>query len=259
MSTSPRDGAPDMGGPSLPSPHTVTRKVVIVTSLLLTLFPLTGATALLTYMSWTETTRYATSPTLGERPQQEGQMVRITGAFSGSLLNPDEYPEVNRALWYRVISERRPSLEAPWHRDSTAPVVVERIRKGIISDVPLEMGLLSKITLPVRRVERKVTPFHRLAIEFKTIPHDQSLTAIGKLREGVIQDGIFDRLLVMVPHEEPEILAEMGRKNFRKIFFLGGITLVFAGLMVVMVPLTRRGIPRDEGRVGASEPHKRSL
>jgi hypothetical protein len=227
---------------SSPSGTSTLKKLLILGTLISTLFPLAATTGYLTYTALTEKNRYEKAPFYQDASHRPGELTRIVGTFTGELLNPKEYPEIINAIWFRVVSERRPGPDAPWHRDSTAPLVVQRIAHGAIGPLQIEIGLLSKLSLPMQRIEKNISPFHRLALEFKTVSIQEPIMAIGYLEKGTLKDGLFDRLLVLLPDHESDVLTAIGRKSYHKVFFLGGITLVFLGLMVVMIPPFRRGL-----------------
>lgn len=218
-----------------------TRLTLICFAVGVTLLPLSVTTGFLAYRALTETSRYLNAPLLESDNQKQGRFYHVSGTFNGALLNPPDFPEVKDALWYRVVSERRPSQDQPWHRDTSAALVAERVQHFKIDQNPIEVGMLSKVTLPITLVHRTIDPFHRLSIEYKPLPFEQQpLTAIGFLNRGHLTDGVFERLMILDKRDQETVFNQVTRKGYHKGFFLGGISGIFWGLLLAMFPLSKK-------------------
>ncbi len=218
---------------------------LILLAIGITLMPLSVTTGFLAYRALTESSRYLDAPLLDKAKQhakiKQFSIYKVSGSLKGDLLNPPEYPEVKDALWYRVVSERRPSPSAPWHRDTTTTLVAQRVQQFTIDGEAVEVGLLSKVALPIIQVHRDLGPFHRLSVEYKSVTALKGpLTAIGYQKQGKLGDGIFERLLVLDPEDQESVLTQITRKGYHKGIFLGGISGIFLGLMIAMIPFSRR-------------------
>jgi hypothetical protein len=214
---------------------------LVIFAAAVTLLPLGLFTSYLSVLAFGEGRLLREAPTLPSSEDGseaaarglQGTFYKVQGLVTGDLLNPPEYPEIQNALWYRVTIERRVGSASSWIRDHSEILVSDRVKKVFMGQLPIDIGSMARLALPVEESYRKLHDNARYAIESKPIPKGGAVI-FGLYQGGVLTDGVLDRLIVTSADHFDETVTKLNRKGLVKGFFLGGIGLVFLGLSFVI-------------------------
>lgn len=214
---------------------------LVILAAAVTLFPLGLFTGYIAVLSAQEGSLLKNAPDLppaapstGETPGRlKGAFYKVRGAVQGDLLNPQDFPEVKNALWYRVTVERRIGSDPTWRRDASGILASDRVKHITVSNVPVDVDPMTRLSLPLAEAYRPINDHVRYAVQSKPSPQG-GVICYGFYQAGTLREGVFDRLLILSADHFEETIITIERKGLGKSVFLGGISFVFLALSFVI-------------------------
>lgn len=203
---------------------------ILLWAVVAVLTPMLGFTAYLAQRAFAEGALFREAQVLPAEGRVNGNFYKVMGPVTGKFLGHKDYPEVVEALTYRISTERRPSPERDWAEDQNATVESGRVDAVHVDDVPVAINAYTKLIAPATVVHRDIAGTERKKIQFQQ-GAGATIVVYGIYNGGTMTEGSYERLLLVAPEKEAEILERIAFAGTRKGYVLSGVTLAILALM----------------------------
>jgi hypothetical protein len=161
------------------------------------------------------------------------------GMAEATWLSPPEMPDVTGALEFKVRKERR-QADGTWKEVPHDYPQVSRIDGVKIAGVPVKIDKYSTVVMPEAVSHRKLGDGERLVIG-QHVGAGQELVAYGHYSAGYggLIGGTLQRLMVVSPVKEPEVIKLLEKSGKIKAGILAGVGAL---ILVLMAYVLRRAV-----------------
>lgn len=223
---------------------------ILLWVIVLVLTPMLVFTGFLAHCAFGEGALFRDAPALPAEGRVNGEFYKVTGAVTGQLLGHKDFPEIKDAMAYRVSTERRPTPGSEWAEDQNAPVETGKVDRLEIGGVPVALTAYARLVSPATVVHREEGGTARKKIQFQAGP-GTTLTAYGIYQAGTITEGSYERLLLVAPEKEAELLTRIAATGTKKGYVLCVVSAAILALMLGTIRAALRGPRRSPKLVTA--------
>ena len=195
--------------------------------------PMIGLTLFLTFQAFGEGDRFQHAATASAgAPMDEETLYRVSGAVSGDVLRPSDYPEVHDALEVRATRQSKSS--DGWTDDATFGETALKAKNIVVGGVPVELSDSTRIMAPVHEILRAEGDTERLRIQWVAAA-ESDFVAFGIWRGGRLRSGRFEKVFIVSGPMAPDGLDAMAKAGRSKGFILLAVAAVLSMLSALSV------------------------